>query len=520
MIAAALNAPSPLLAVATIVAVFVALRARLRSAAALRELDAMQHEAVDPLTGLLPQTAIGLRLEPELQWAQRLGVPVGVVVLRPRGNDPVRAARALRRAMRGEEHAYLLGDDQVVLGLWNTGEAGVLLAIRRLSAAMRSAGREVIDAGYAMFPRDGTDLELVVGAAVEDLRPADTATALPGTGTLEFAPVDQVAPERTPSAAHTAQVARLIALPVTAALASLVAVYAVWHPGVRGALALLALTPAIACAVTWGWWTTRTWEPVAASRSAARSLRALTLAVTAAGVLLLVPALAGWTSDLADVALLTWMVALVLTPLMPLRLLVRGRGIVPLGVALLGAAVVAVTWRDLELVANVGRIAVAAGAGALVARVVERLWWVLPIALAIAAVDTWSVLASAGTTNQLDDASGGVLDTLLFVGPPLDHPAFSIGVVDLLFVAGFLGISHLWRLSVPRTYIALVLATGCAFAVGALTDEPLPALPFLAVGFVVAHGRALVDETRDALGDRDGRPLDADPTSAGSAPTD
>src|SRR6186997_731307 len=83
------------------------------------ELGRVSHEIVDERTGLLPRTAIPVRLGAELGWGGAAGVPVSVVLLRIRGAGFLQATGVLRGAMRDEEQAFLLTDDKVVVELWD-----------------------------------------------------------------------------------------------------------------------------------------------------------------------------------------------------------------------------------------------------------------------------------------------------------------------------------------------------------------------------------------------------------------
>ncbi|MCW2972808.1 MAG: hypothetical protein JWN72_1081, partial [Thermoleophilia bacterium] len=148
-----------------------------RSAVLLRrDLHSAEEELVDPVTGLLPRSALPVRLGAELAWAATSRTEIGVAALRIRGSRFTHATIVLRSAMREEEQAFLLGDQRVAVELWGAGAFESAAAVRRLGSALARAGHPVVDAGVALAPRDGRDVEQLVASALRDLRPADDPT--------------------------------------------------------------------------------------------------------------------------------------------------------------------------------------------------------------------------------------------------------------------------------------------------------------------------------------------------------
>ena len=181
-------------------------------------------------------------------------------------------------------------------------------------------------------------------------------------------------------------------------------------------------------------------------------------------------------------------------------------------VAVVGAAITwyAVEQQELPVVANAGRLLLAAALGALLARLVERASWIVFLALLAAAVDVWSVYAETGVTRRIVEAgtedAGRLLDLLLFTGPAIgDVAPFVLGVTDLIFLALFIAWSHDWRLDLRIVAVAMVVACWAGAITAALVDEVLPLLPFLSGAIVlVVLGRSTVLRSRAAAwrGDR------------------
>jgi hypothetical protein len=180
-----------------------------------------------------------------------------------------------------------------------------------------------------------------------------------------------------------------------------------------------------------------------------------------------------------------------------------------LGLAPLAAAGAAITWLavevlELPVVANAGRLLLAAALGALLARLVERASWIVFLAVLAAAVDAWSVYAETGVTKQIvesgGDDAGRLLDLLLFTGPAIGNlPPFVLGVTDLVFLALFVAWSHDWRLDLRVVALAMVVACWAGAITAGVTDEVLPLLPFLSGAMVlVVLGRSALLRSRAA----------------------
>lgn len=466
------------------------------------QLHTAQEELVDRETGLLPRSALRVRLGAELAWAATSSTPVAVAALRIRGSRFTHAARVLRHSMREEESAFLLGEQRVAVELWGAGPAAAADAVHRLGDDLARAGHPVVDVGVACAPRDGSDVETLVGIAQRDLRPVDDPQ-LPGHD------VDGAGQARSASAHVVALLSGV--LPWFAAMGFVL--LAAWrllpaaiepalpagggvHAGSDLAIAIIAVIglPLGAALVH-----ASCWNLGGGAAPSSQPLGRAGLRMTAAIALLIaVPlswgVLAPTVPDGIAAAFGASMAMLVLVVLV----LLHARQLVHVPVAallVLVAAGAAITWAcvdaaSLPVIANGGRLLAAAGLGALLARLVERASWIVVLAVLAGAVDVWSVYADSGLTNRvLDSAASGdghrLLDLLLFTGPVIDgHALFSIGVTDLIFLSLFLAWSHEWRVDMRVAAGAMLAACWSALVIGEVRGETIPMLPLLTVAIV------------------------------------
>jgi hypothetical protein len=199
--------------------------------------------------------------------------------------------------------------------------------------------------------------------------------------------------------------------------------------------------------------------------------------------------------------------ALVLTPVVPLlhgfllaargyatsRLLAFGAGAAAFGVlfALLARPENLEHGSELLLslalsLANLLRILAAAFVGISLARYVSSTGVVLLIAAVATVSDLFSVFA--GPTKTLVEEASPVLDLLLLVFPTFGSLlGFALGVSDFAFLALFAAASRFLNLRYLATLLGLCLATFLAMTAGLLLERPLPALPFVALAFVIVN---------------------------------
>lgn len=191
--------------------------------------------------------------------------------------------------------------------------------------------------------------------------------------------------------------------------------------------------------------------------------------------------------------------ALVLIAL-PLR---RARGLLPVGIAFVVLAAV-LTIADADLGANFARLAAASLLAWWFLRLFETLGLVVLIACIIPWVDAYSVWR--GPTRTITTRHPHVFDVLSFAFPvPGRHAAANLGIPDLVFFALFLAAAARFRLRVLPTWVALVAALGGTIACTVWFDlSGLPALPGIALGFLVPNADLLWRRLRREPGLRDG----------------
>ncbi len=148
--------------------------------------------------------------------------------------------------------------------------------------------------------------------------------------------------------------------------------------------------------------------------------------------------------------------------------------------------------------ANLFRILAAACVGISLARYVSSVGVVLLIAAVATVSDLFSVFA--GPTKTFVEEDSPVLDLLLLVFPTFGSPlGFGFGVSDFIFLALFAAASRFLNLRYLATLLGLCLATFFAVTAGLLLERPLPALPFIAIAFVLVNlGPILASLTRRA----------------------
>jgi hypothetical protein len=137
-------------------------------------------------------------------------------------------------------------------------------------------------------------------------------------------------------------------------------------------------------------------------------------------------------------------------------------------------------------VADLSRILAAACVGIALARYITSVGVVLIIVLAAIASDLFSVFA--GPTRVLVQEDSPVLDGLLLVFPTFGSAlGFGLGVSDFIFLALFAAAGRFLDLRYAATLLGVCFAAFLAVTAGLLLQRPLPALPFIAVAFVMVN---------------------------------
>jgi len=137
-------------------------------------------------------------------------------------------------------------------------------------------------------------------------------------------------------------------------------------------------------------------------------------------------------------------------------------------------------------VADLSRILAAACLGISLARYVTSVGTVLIIVLAAIASDIFSVFA--GPTRVLVQEDSPILDGLLLVFPTFGSAlGFGLGLSDFIFLALFAAASGFLNLRYVATLLGICFAAFLAVTAGLLLERPLPALPFIAIAFVLVN---------------------------------
>jgi hypothetical protein len=137
-------------------------------------------------------------------------------------------------------------------------------------------------------------------------------------------------------------------------------------------------------------------------------------------------------------------------------------------------------------IAALARILAAVCVGLSLARYITSVGTVLIVVVAAIASDIFSVFA--GPTEALVRANSPLLDFLLLVFPTFGSPlGFGLGLSDFVFLALFAAAGRFLDLRYAATLLGVCCAAFLAVAAGLLLERALPALPFIAVAFVLVN---------------------------------
>lgn len=141
--------------------------------------------------------------------------------------------------------------------------------------------------------------------------------------------------------------------------------------------------------------------------------------------------------------------------------------------------------------ATVAKLFASACLGLALASLLVRPLEVVMIALVIAAVDIYSVVA--GPTHVIVEHHQAVLDafTLAF-HPPGSYGAAQIGASDFVFFAVFTGAAIRLHLRRRLSWLAMTVSFGLTLALSVGFDTALPALPLLSLSFLLANADLLL----------------------------
>jgi hypothetical protein len=199
---------------------------------------------------------------------------------------------------------------------------------------------------------------------------------------------------------------------------------------------------------------------------------------------------------------LAWL-AFVLIPavfaLVWLALPLRARALPQLLFVAVACVVAAVLfeWAGAGILANFAKLAAMTFVGWSFLWLFEELSWVVLVACIIPWVDAYSVFR--GPTKEITQHHEHVFFSLSFEFPvPGSAGAARLGLPDLLFFALFLGAAARWQLRTGWTWLCLTASIGGTMALATWLDvDGLPALPLLAVGFLLPNADLLWRAVRD-----------------------
>ena len=132
----------------------------------------------------------------------------------------------------------------------------------------------------------------------------------------------------------------------------------------------------------------------------------------------------------------------------------------------------------------------------------ETLSWVVLVALLIPWVDAYSVWR--GPTKVIVTKHAHVFTNFSFAFPiPGESTAANLGLPDLMFFALFLAASVRYALRRDLTWLLMTLSFGGTLALAVWRKlGGLPALPLLALGFLLANGDLIWTQLRRDRGSR------------------
>jgi len=201
-------------------------------------------------------------------------------------------------------------------------------------------------------------------------------------------------------------------------------------------------------------------------------------------------------------ALVLGLVAVLVCGLLPLHAL--GRRLPLLTAAALPLAILFV-WLGWVPLANVAKVVGAAALGIWIAEELEKLSWIVIVAVVSAAVDIVSV--AAGPTKAILGQGPVVVGyftvAVTWAGYTYSEAYTGLGISDVIFLALYLGSARRFGLRVGWSAAAMVVSFLATIA-AAMWWTALPALPLLSVAFLAVNGDLLWRKLR-----RGGGPADA-----------
>jgi hypothetical protein len=177
-----------------------------------------------------------------------------------------------------------------------------------------------------------------------------------------------------------------------------------------------------------------------------------------------------------------------------------GRGLLAVGLALgvLAWAFHVAGWNTAE---NFSKLFGVTAVGFAFLAYFETLSWVVLVSLIIPWVDAYSVWR--GPTKVIVTKHEHVFTNFSFAFPiPGEKTAANLGLPDLMFFALFLAAAARFRLRPGWTWLLMTLSFGATLALAVWRDlGGLPALPLLALGYLLANGDLIWTQLRRTSAD-------------------
>ncbi len=177
--------------------------------------------------------------------------------------------------------------------------------------------------------------------------------------------------------------------------------------------------------------------------------------------------------------------------LLPAHESLIGPLLIALGAGLLVAALNSDGARGVGAGANVVEALLAGAAGLLLARWLKGAVTAVAIPLFVAAIDVWSV--ADGPSSRLLAGGTQRVDALSFDLPAWGHAggAGHLGLSDAVFLSMFA--AWAWRYGLRRaaTIAGMLLGLLGALGLSVALDSPIPALPFVAAGYLLPNADRL-----------------------------
>jgi len=206
------------------------------------------------------------------------------------------------------------------------------------------------------------------------------------------------------------------------------------------------------------------------------------------------PALPVRADIMLSSALVLSLVAVLVWGLLPLHTL--GRRLPLLTAAALPLAILFV-WLGWVPLANVAKVVAAAALGIWIAEELEKLSWIVIVAVVSAAVDIVSV--AAGPTKAILEQGPVVVGyftiAVTWAGYTYSEAYTGLGISDVIFLALYLGAARRFGLRVGWSAVAMVVSF-LATVAAAMWWTALPALPLLSVAFLAVNGDLLWTKLR------------------------